>query len=78
MPAEEQVVVLYAGVKGYLDKVATADIAKFETEYMNYIKSKHGSLLATIKSEGHLTDKTNAEVAQVLEEFIPQSGLVAK
>ena len=78
MPAEEQVVVLYAGVKGYLDKVATADIAKFETEYMNYIKSKHGSLLATIKSEGQLTDKTNAEVAQVLEEFIPQSGLVAK
>jgi F-type H+-transporting ATPase subunit alpha len=78
MPAEEQVVVLYAGVKGYLDKVATADIAKFEIEYMNYIKSKHGALLATIKSEGQLTDKTNAEVAQVLEEFIPQSGLVAK
>merc|ERR1711912_166117 len=71
MPAEEQVVVLYSGVKGYLDKVATADIAKFETEYMNYVKSKHGSLLQTIKSEGQLTDKTNAEVAQVLEEFIP-------
>jgi len=60
MPAEEQVVVLYAGVKGYLDKVATADIAKFEVEYMAYIKSKHGSLLQTIKSEGQLTDTTNA------------------
>merc|ERR1711904_266957 len=48
MPSEEQVCVLYAGVKGYLDKVATADIAKFETEYMNYIKSKHQNLLDTI------------------------------
>jgi len=78
MPAEEQVVVLYAGVKGYLDKVATADIATFEIEYMNYIKSKHGSLLTTIKNEGQLTDKTNAEVAQILDEFLPQSGLLAK
>ena len=30
MPAEEQVCVLYAGVRGYLDKVQTADIGKFE------------------------------------------------
>merc|ERR1712178_649118 len=70
MPAEEQVVVLYAGVKGYLDKVATGDIAKFETEYMNYIKSKHGALLATIKAEGQLTDKTNAELKDVVQKFL--------
>ena len=30
MPAEEQVCVLYAGVRGYLDKVQTVDIGKFE------------------------------------------------
>ena len=30
MPAEEQVMVLYAGVRGYLDKVATSDIGRFE------------------------------------------------
>jgi proton translocating ATP synthase F1 alpha subunit len=78
MPAEEQVVVLYAGVRGYLDKVATSDIAAFEVDYMNYIKSKHASLLQTIKTEGQLSDKTNAEVAQVLEEFLPQSGYVIK
>ena len=30
MPAEEQVCVLYAGVRGYLDKIQTADIGKFE------------------------------------------------
>ena len=34
MPAEEQVCVLYAGVRGYLDKVATNEIGKFEAEFM--------------------------------------------
>jgi len=75
MPAEEQVVALYAGVKGYLDKVQTTDIAKFEQLYMEYIKTKHAGVLKTIKNEGQLTEKTNAEIAGILEEFLPQSGL---
>ena len=75
MPAEEQVVALYAGVKGYLDKVQTTDIAKFEQLYMEYIKTKHAGVLKTIKTEGQLTEKTNAEIAGILEEFLPQSGL---
>jgi F-type H+-transporting ATPase subunit alpha len=78
MAAEEQVVVLYAGVKGYLDKVQTSDIAEFERLYMDFIKTKYAGLLQTIKSEGQISDKTNAEIQQVLEEFIPQSGLVTK
>merc|ERR1711885_5229 len=38
MPAEEQVCVLYAGVKGYLDKVQTSDIGQFEALYLQFIK----------------------------------------
>lgn len=41
MPAEEQVCVLYAGVKGYLDKIQTADIGRFEKLYLDFIRSKH-------------------------------------
>jgi|TARA_B110001450_G_scaffold187001_1_gene175041 F-type H+-transporting ATPase subunit alpha len=75
MPAEEQVVTLYAGVRGYLDKVQTSDIAKFEELYMEYIKTKHAGVLKTIKSEGALSEKTDADIAGILEEFLPQSGL---
>jgi F-type H+-transporting ATPase subunit alpha len=78
MSAEEQVCVLYAGVKGYLDKVQTADIGKFEALYLDHLKSKHQNLLDTIRNEGQLTDKTNAEIASLLEEFIPSSGLTLK
>ena len=78
MSAEEQVCVLYAGVKGYLDKVQTVDIGKFEELYLAHLKSKHQNLLDTIRVEGQLTDKTNAEIASLLEEFIPSSGLTLK
>ena len=78
MSAEEQVCVLYAGVKGYLDKVQTTDIGKFEALYLDHLKSKHQNLLDTIRNEGQLTDKTNAEIASLLEEFIPSSGLTLK
>ena len=76
MPAEEQVCVLYAGVKGYLDKIQTTDIGEFEQKYLEFIKSKYANVLETIRDEGQISDKTNAEIQQVLEEFIPQSGLV--
>ena len=45
MPAEEQVCVLFAGVKGYLDKIQTSDIGKFEKGYLEHLKSKHQGLL---------------------------------
>ena len=75
MPAEEQVCVLYAGVRGYLDKVQTADIGKFEQLYLDHIRNKHSNILETLRTEGKVSDKTNADIASVLEEFIPTCGL---
>ena len=75
MPAEEQVCVLYAGVKGYLDKIPTSNIGKFEQGYLDYLRSKHSTLLDSIRKEGALSDKLNNDIAQVLDEFIPTSGL---
>jgi len=78
MEAEEQVCVLYAGVRGFLDKVQTSEIAKFEKMFLEHLKNKHAHIIASIKSEGQLSDKTNAELKQILEEFIPQAGLQMK
>jgi len=52
MPAEEQVCVLFAGVKGYLDKISTSDIGVFEKGYLDFLRSKHSTLLDTIRVEG--------------------------
>jgi len=75
MPAEEQVCVLYAGVRGYLDKIQTPDIGQFEEMYLDHIRNKHSHILETLRTEGAVSDKTNADIASMLEEFIPTCGL---
>lgn len=39
--AEEQVCILFAGVRGYLDKIQTSEISRFEKLFMDHIKNKH-------------------------------------
>ena len=50
MPVEEQVAVIYAGTKGHLDDVPVADVKRFESEVIEYLRSTHGGLLAEIKT----------------------------
>jgi len=78
MQAEEQVCILYAGVRGYLDKVQTSEIGKFEKLFLDHLRSKNAHVIEAIKTEKALSDKTNAELKQILEEFIPTAGLQMK
>ena len=41
LPVENQVVIIFAGAKGYLDDVATANVTKFEAELYPYIEAKY-------------------------------------
>jgi F-type H+-transporting ATPase subunit alpha len=50
MPVEEQACILFAGVKGYLDKIQTSEIEKFETLFRAHLKGKHQNILTEIKT----------------------------
>ena len=78
MPVEMQACVLYAGVRGYLDKLATSEIQKFEEMYMDLLKTKASHILTTIREESVITEKIDAELKAILEDFIPNSGLKMK
>jgi len=78
LPTEEQVCVLYAGVRGFLDKILTSEISKFEENYLALLKSKHPHVIASIRNENQLTEKTDAELKAILDEFMPNSGLKMK
>jgi len=78
MPASEQVCVLYAGVRGYLDKLATSDIGEFEQLYLSHLRSKHADVIADIHEKGALSDASDAALASILEDFMPNSGLKLK
>lgn len=74
MVAEEQVCVIFSGVRGYLDKMVTSDISKFEGKLLAHLRSNHSSLLAKIRKEGKLDPVDEEEISSILEAFIPESG----
>jgi F-type H+-transporting ATPase subunit alpha len=78
MPAEEQVCVVYAGVRGYLDKVITADIAKFEQLYLQHLRANHPNVLKAIRETGELSKDTDAQLKSIVEQFLPESGIQFK
>jgi F-type H+-transporting ATPase subunit alpha len=57
------VVAIYAGTKGFLDDIPVPDIRRFETELIDFTKSKHGDLLEEIRSTGQLPDRERMDAA---------------
>ncbi len=56
VPVEEQVLVLYAVTEGYMDDVPTEDIRRLERELRDYFRTRHGEVLASIRSSGNLPE----------------------
>ena len=79
MEAEHQVCVIFAGVKGFLDKIQTSEISKFEKMFLEVLLSKHSHIIDSIKAEGgKIVEKTDAELRAILDDFMPNSGLKLK
>jgi F-type H+-transporting ATPase subunit alpha len=50
MPVEEQVVVVFAGTKGYLDSLPVSDVKRFEADLLEHMRRTHGGLLADMRA----------------------------
>ncbi|RJF88662.1 F0F1 ATP synthase subunit alpha [Oleomonas cavernae] len=70
MPVEEQVVSIFAGVKGYLDKLPVAKIGEFETALLNDVRTKHAEILEAIRTEKALSKDTETKLAAVLDAVV--------
>jgi len=66
MPIEQQVVVIYAGTKGYLDKVDVSKIAEFEEGVLKEVDS---SILDAIRTEGTISDALDKKIAAFFEDY---------
>ncbi len=73
LQVEEQVAVVYAGTRGYLDKVPTADVRRFEAELLEHLHAKHQDLLDTIRTEKDLKN-VEARLKDVLAAFAENFG----
>ena len=70
LPIEEQVCIIYAGVRGHLDKLEPSKITKFEAEFLKHLISSQQELLTTIRNEGQLSKDTDAKLKQVVVSFL--------
>ena len=71
LPVEQQVAVIFAGVRGYLDGIDTGDVTRFERQYLDVLRDRGADLLATIRTEKALSEETEGRLKALLDDFTP-------
>ncbi len=69
LPVEKQVVIIYAGTRGYLDDIDAKSIRKFEDELYPFIETKYPQIFENVRTSKKLDDKTEDLLKKALEEF---------
>jgi F-type H+-transporting ATPase subunit alpha len=70
MAIEEQVAVIYAGVRGHLDKMDPSKITQFEQAFLKHVISGHQDLLKTIRETGEITPATEERLKKTVTDFL--------
>ncbi|MEC8497503.1 MAG: F0F1 ATP synthase subunit alpha [Pseudomonadota bacterium] len=70
LATEEQVVLLYAGVNGYMDTIEVNQISDFENQLMDSIKKDYSNILDDIKSSNTLSDESEELLKKALDSFL--------
>ncbi len=68
-PVEEQVVAIYAGINGYLDKIPVNQVPRFHDELREHLRTD-GSVLTAIRESGDLAEETEEKLKAELDRFL--------
>ncbi|MCZ6720167.1 MAG: F0F1 ATP synthase subunit alpha, partial [Proteobacteria bacterium] len=69
LPIEEQVISIFLGVRGHLDKIKVRDVSRFETAFLEEMRAKHGDLIESIRTEQTLSEETEKKLESIAEAF---------
>jgi len=69
MPNEDQVAVIWAATNGYLDSVPVSAIRQYETEFLQFLKSKYAMAVSGLREKKELTDDIVSDLKKAAEEF---------
>jgi len=70
MDIAEQVAVIYAGVRGHLDKLDPARVTAFEEAFADHVRTAHSALLDTIRQEGAISEASEAKLKEIAVSFM--------
>ncbi|NPA87485.1 F0F1 ATP synthase subunit alpha [Caminibacter pacificus] len=72
LPVEKQVVIIYAGTKGYLDDIPVKAVRKFEDDLYPFIETKYPQIFENIRTKKKIDEETEELLKKALEEFKAQ------
>ncbi|KAK6505530.1 Alpha subunit of the F1 sector of mitochondrial F1F0 ATP synthase [Arthrobotrys musiformis] len=70
MGVEEQIPLIFAGVRGHLDKVPVGKIQAFERDFLAHLKSSEAGLLEEIRTKGVLSKELEDKLTAVVSSFV--------
>ncbi|MDP2233264.1 MAG: F0F1 ATP synthase subunit alpha, partial [Actinomycetota bacterium] len=68
-PVEQQVMVIFAGTKGFLDGIEVEDVQRFRDGLLEFVATAHPEVGAAIREEGKLSDETVDKLTEALNEY---------
>jgi F-type H+-transporting ATPase subunit alpha len=74
VPVEEQVVAIFAGTRGYLDKVALNKVGEFERQLLSGLKAQSPEILNSIRTDREIKKDTEAKLVAFLDSFAKSFG----
>ena len=69
MPAENQVLILFAGANAYLDEWPVEQVSDYEQQMLEFMGDKHSELLSEIKDTSDISDELEEKLLKALDEF---------
>ncbi len=66
---EEQVVVIFAGTRGYLDPLPVNAVGRFEQELLRIMRDQHADILETIRTEKEISSETEKKLVEAIDKF---------
>jgi len=70
LPVEEQVVVIFAGVRGYLDTIDLAKVTRFEEKLRDEVRANGQDILDAIRAEKEISEATEEKLKAFLDNFV--------
>ena len=70
MEVEDQVAVIFAGVKGYLDQIPTQKIGEFEQSVLQKLKARDSKILDVIRKDKAISDETEKALKDTLDQLV--------
>ncbi|MBW1981440.1 MAG: F0F1 ATP synthase subunit alpha [Deltaproteobacteria bacterium] len=69
MPAEKQVMSIYSGTRGFLDKYPVEKVGEYEEKMLEFIEQKHPEIYEELKEKKEIRDELDEKMTKALNEF---------